>query len=116
MQKLKSKLTKNIFIVLVVVIIGSYSFYQTRNIIKGPIIKIESPANGITVSDPNVYIKGMVKNAAYITMNGRQIFVNENNIFNEIVTLSYGYNVLEIEVKDKFERIKKERLELVYRD
>ena len=101
-------------VTITIMVIVGYSLYQTRNLIKGPVLSVSSPANGITLNKPLVEIKGYVKNASYITLNDRQIFVNEQDKFNEKLLLSPGYNIIEIKIKDRFDRTKTEKLEVVY--
>lgn len=115
MNKIGSKVARNIIVFVVFISIAFYSFYQTRAIIKGPVVNIEYPADGGTLNIPSLNIKGSIKNASYITLNGRQIFVDENNLFNEKIILSLGYNVFEFELKDKFGRIEKKEIEVVYK-
>ncbi|OGD66997.1 hypothetical protein A2442_02585 [Candidatus Campbellbacteria bacterium RIFOXYC2_FULL_35_25] len=109
-----NKLLKYGIVAAVVIVVLSYAFYQTRNIIKGGVITIDYPTSGMTLKESLVEIRGTIKNASYITMNGRQIFVDEEGNFKEKLLLSEGYNITEIEIQDRFERIKKEVLELIY--
>ncbi|MBU4480470.1 hypothetical protein KKG48_03465 [Patescibacteria group bacterium] len=109
------KILKRIGIIIVAVIIIGYAYFQTINLLSGPIIQIDSPISGATINQSLVKIQGNIKNATYITMNGRKIFVDENGELEEKFLLSEGYNVIEIEVVDKFEKTKKEVLELIYK-
>jgi len=109
-----TKVIKKIVIILVMVIIVGYSFYQTKNMIYGPVLVISYPSSGMTMKDSLVEVRGFVKNASYITMNDNQFFVDEEGNFKEKILLSDGYNVIELSIKDKFEREKTEILELMY--
>jgi hypothetical protein len=100
-------------IVLIVTGIIGYSYYQSRNLIYGPQINLTSPATGATVTDPLIAIEGSVKNISFITLNDRQIFVDNEGKFKEELLLSPGYNVWQIEAKDKFGRIVNKKIELV---
>lgn len=110
----KIKSFKIIIIVLVILIIASYAYYRTIDIIEGPIISIESPKTGESFKKSLIHIKGSVKNASYITMNDRQIFVDEFGKFDERFLLSFGYNILKLKVTDRFNRVEEKKLELVY--
>ena len=101
--------------VIVVGIITIYSFYQIYGFAKGPVLSITYPSSGMTMKKSLIEIRGFVKNASFITMNDNQIFINEKGKFSEKLLLLEGYNVIEVEVKDRFERIKSEKLELVYK-
>ena len=108
------KILKITGVVLGIIIIIGYTIYQTYNFAEGPILSISYPTSGMTFEKSLVEIKGIVKNASYITLNDNQIFVDEKGNFKEKLLLSQGYNIFEIEVKDKFDRVKREKLELVY--
>lgn len=99
---------------LVLAIVG-YIFFQTRNVIRGPIITIQTPQNGATLEESLVIIKGVAKNISYISLNDRNIFIDEQGRFQEKLLLSYGYNIMAIKAEDKFGRKTEEILELVYK-
>ena len=100
-------------IALVALIIIGYSYFQSRNLIRGPELLIGSPENGSTFSAPLVSIKGTASNISFLTLNNRQIYVDSAGNFNEQLLLSDGYNLWTIEAKDKFGRIVSKKLELV---
>ena len=101
------------FFILIAGILG-YAYYQTHNLIMGPIVTIETPENGITFSSPVAEITGGTKNISEITINDRHIFVDESGTFKEKLLLSPGYNIITLQAKDKFGRTATRVLELVY--
>lgn len=110
-----SKLFKYTIISFVSILILGYGYYQTKNLMNGPILIVNYPISGMTLNESLVEIRGLAKNASFITLNDRKIFVDEEGKFKESLLLSYGYNVVEVEVTDKFERTKTEKLELIYK-
>jgi len=104
---------KIIIVTLVVAAIAGYSYFQARNLINGPEITIESPANGATLTDQRVTITGTAKNISYISLNDRQIFVDNDGVFREDLLLGEGYNIWKLEAKDKFGRVVSKNIELV---
>jgi len=82
---------------------------------EGPTLKITEPVSGFTSGDSLINIAGVATNISSITLNDNQIFVNEKGQFKEKLLLSPGYNVIEVEVVDKFNRQNKEVLEVVYK-
>ena len=102
-------------IVLVASAVIGYSYFQSRNLIKGPQVSLLSPITGQTLSDPLVSINGVAKNISFISLNDRQIFVDKDGKFNEQLLLSPGYNMWTIQAKDKFGRIVSKRIELVFK-
>lgn len=104
---------KCLAIFFVITGIAAYSLFQARNVIRGPIIKINSPSNGVSVKDSMIEIKGLAKNISFISLNGKQIFVDKNGNFNEKIILASGYNALKMAAKDKFGRLTEKSLEIV---
>ncbi|MCR4334531.1 MAG: hypothetical protein NUV47_02285 [Patescibacteria group bacterium] len=101
-------------ICLFFVIIVGYSFYQSRNIIKGPTMTIFEPENGAFFDHSSIIIQGQSTNSVEISINNRNIFIDENGIFKEKYLLSQGNNIITILAKDKFGGVIKKTLELVY--
>jgi hypothetical protein len=95
-------------------LIAFYSIYQTKDLVVGPVINIYQPKNGDVFSKSMVEIKGTTQNISIINLNDRPIFVDEEGNFSELLLLSYGYNVIKMEVSDKFDRKITKTLELIY--
>lgn len=98
------KLIKIILFSLVIVSVLSYSYYQTRGYLKGPILELTEPADNSTHYQSKVTIKGYAKNISYINMNGKQIFTDQSGKFSEETLLAEGLNIISIVTKDKYER------------
>ncbi len=81
----------------------------------GPKLTIISPINGSAVSESLVSITGKTKNVQKIILNGREIDRNEVGDFSEEILLSYGYNILELTVEDRFGKKDSEILQIVYK-
>ena len=92
--------------------ITGYSFFQAQNLMKGPVVSVSAPQES-GVGDVAV-IRGVAKNVAYITFNGRQIFTDTNGNWGETFVLSDGYNIAVVAAKDKFGRETEKTVELVY--
>ena len=111
------KLTvKCLIIIIILTSIASYSLFQARNLIKGPVVNVESPKNGEALEKPIIEIKGHAKNISYITLNDRQIFIDKEGTFNQKLLLFNGYNVVKISAKDKFGRKTDKIIELIYKE
>ena len=100
---------------LVILLVMGFVVFGSRNIVLGPQIKIETPTNGKTAESSLVEIRGFAKNISEIKMNGRNIFIDEDGKFKEKMLLSYGYNTIVIEGRDRFGRKEIKKLELVYK-
>jgi len=97
-----------------VVIILGYSFFQARKILSGPRIEILEPTNGSAFIEPLVEIKGKARNINSISLNDRPIYIDDSGLFSEKLLLSGGYNIIELQARDRFGKATEERLELVY--
>ena len=100
-SKIALRLSVSIFIAVIVV---SYSLFSARHIIAGPVITILSPSDGQTASDNFVEVRGESENLNYISMNDRQIFIDDAGNFKEKILLYPGYNTVKFYGKDKFGR------------
>jgi len=95
---------KVFFSIFIGVIVVGYSLFSSRHIIKGPTIVVESPQNGELIKDNFVEIKGKSENLNYITLNDRQIYIDDEGNFIEKLILYEGENTLKLYGKDKFGR------------
>lgn len=100
-------------IILGLIILG-YGASKSINLLMGPEIRIDSPKNGETLREPLLNIKGLVKNAAFITLNDKQIFVDDKGNMTDQILLYEGYNIMTVKAKDKFGREKIVTREIVY--
>jgi len=95
-------------------VIVSYSGYQMRHFLQGPRLAVDKPLNGKTVRESLVSIEGKASNIAFIYLDDRQIFIDTNGYFNEKLLLHKGYNIITLEAKDKFDRLVKKHIEVMY--
>lgn len=100
--------------ILIIGIMVGYAYFQSRAILAGPSITIETPENGITATSSFLSVSGTVKHAKEITLQGRPIFIDTEGRFTEKLLLMEGYNIIELTAKDAGGRETKKRLELVY--
>ena len=99
----------------VLVGLSLYAYSQSREYLRGPVIMIEEPQNGALSTTSVVSVQGSAHNAAFITLNGRQIFTDEQGRFHESLLLQEGYSIMLLEAKDRFGHRVEKRLELVYK-
>jgi len=100
-------------IILGLIILG-YGISKSVNLLTGPKIEIESPRNGETLREPLLNIKGLVKNAAFISLNDKQIFVDDKGNMTDQILLYEGYNIITVKAKDKFGGEKTVVREIIY--
>ncbi|MEK7505928.1 MAG: hypothetical protein AAB597_03500 [Patescibacteria group bacterium] len=102
-------------VILFILLLSVLVYYNSERLREGPVIKIELPKDGETVSNPLVTILGTVKNISYLTLNGRQVFVDQEGRLTERLLLPYGYSILTLEGRDRFGRTIKESVRLFYK-
>jgi hypothetical protein len=96
-KKLKNSLSLIIILMIIV-----YGFFQSKDLLRGPIIEVEYPLDGTTLQGKVVEVKGEAKNIAYINLNDRQIFVDNEGIFSETIIAPSGYSTIKLSARDKF--------------
>ncbi len=102
-KKTLRTLLLSIFFLFIVV----YSFFRSHDLIFGVKIKnVEldghSAESGLTVENSALHVTGNAKNAINLTLNGREISVDQSGNFDETIALLTGYNVVDIKAVDKF--------------
>lgn len=112
-----TKLYFKIFLISIFLfLILGYAFYQSKNLLTGPVIDVTEPQNGRTVNNQLINIIGSSKNVKKITLNDRLIEIDESGAFNERLLLSEGYNIMKISAWDKFEKKTEKIIEVVYEE
>ncbi len=91
-------------------IIGIFSYEKMSFVFKG--IKIDATIEKRGDSSLAV-IKGVASKATYISLNGREIFINKNGDFSESVILLPGFSVVTINARDKFGKTAEKKFEVV---
>ena len=91
-----------------------FVFHQTRGLISPASILITSPLNGALVHETLLAVTGTAKKISFISLNGRQIFTDENGAFEESLLLSPGYTIITLSGEDVFKRKIKKQVYVVY--
>lgn len=92
--------TRTFLSVSLFTVISVYTFIQMHEIFYGINIKanIESYIESTQISK----ISGQAKNAIYLTINGREIYVDKDGTFTENMALPYGFSIITLVAKDQF--------------
>jgi hypothetical protein len=91
-----------------------YTYFKTENLLLGPTISLTAPADGASVTEPLVELRGRARRIASLFLNGDKIFTDENGYFKEKLLLAEGHNIIKLEAADKFGRQTEKFLSLVY--
>jgi hypothetical protein len=100
------------FIALFFLVLGMYAYYESRAYLYGPVIHV--PTSQTVVHDPMVLIRGKADNIASLFMNGKQIPVSEEGVFEQPYALAVGYNKIILYATDQYGAGKEEIVEVVY--
>jgi len=101
----------SIFFVLIIV----YAFFRSYNLLFGVKIINVNIVNGATVKDNILEVKGNAKNAINLTLDGREISIDQAGNFDETLALLLGYNVINIRAVDKFGHVDEKNYQLIYK-
>jgi hypothetical protein len=93
-----------------------YGYYQSRQIIAGPLIVIKAPANYSTATSSLIRVSGQVLRAKELRLDGRAIFVDLSGNFDEKLLLADGYNIILLAAKDAEGHEANKTLELVWNE
>ncbi|PIQ92347.1 MAG: hypothetical protein COV70_00805 [Parcubacteria group bacterium CG11_big_fil_rev_8_21_14_0_20_39_22] len=94
--------------------LGFFVYFGARDYIQGPVIRL-SVGRYEPPTEKDVFtVEGNTRNIAFITLNGNPIFTDDNGYFKEQLLLAPGYNIITVEAKDRFGRIKKKAFDLVH--
>ncbi len=102
----------SIFIFFILII--AYAIFGSQNLIVGVKIINVNIVDGTKVSDSIQKITGNAKNAMNLTLNGREISIDEDGNFNETIALLSGYNIITIRAQDKFGYVDEKNYKLIY--
>ncbi len=95
---------KKVFLSAFLIILAIYIPFQARNFILGPRLTIQSPGNGESLTGNTIKVTGTARNVSFITLNDRQIFVNDEGNFSETLLSPVGLAILTLKGKDRFGR------------
>lgn len=96
------KIVKISLLVVLFLFITTYAVFNTKNLIFGVKIKNVNIERGKDAEINIIKITGNAKNAKTLTLNGREISIDQKGDFNETLALLPGYNIMEIKAEGKF--------------
>lgn len=75
---------------------------QVKGFTGAPTLFIEEPLADAVIEASMVRVRGSTEKESQLTVNGREIRMNANGIFDEEIELSYGVNALHFLIKNRF--------------
>lgn len=102
MKQDAKKILKIALLSLLFLFIAVYAFFNTRDLVFGVKIRNVELTRGEAEKHNVVAITGNAKNAKLLTINGREISIDQKGDFSETIALLLGYNIVTIRAEDKF--------------
>lgn len=95
------RILKLVGIGLIVLIGLGYIGFEVMRIFSPPQLSVSNPADNLTVSTVTVPVTGSTEPDITLTVNGKQIYVDEAGDFSEVVSLQAGLNVITVSAVKK---------------
>jgi hypothetical protein len=103
-----------LLILVITLCIAGYALFNARLLLAGPEITIESPQNGSSFTDPFIELHGTAKQTSFITLNGNELYTDEQGSFVVPLVLAPGTSIMKLSASDRFERKKELTLWYTY--
>ncbi|MBP6884093.1 MAG: hypothetical protein KBC06_02580 [Candidatus Pacebacteria bacterium] len=97
-KKILKTASLSIFFLFIIV----YAGFRSYDLVVGVKIKNVNIVDGATMTQSELKITGRAKNALNLTLNGREISVDQSGNFSETIALLSGYNIVSLKALDKF--------------
>lgn len=109
-KKIVKIVSLSIFFLFIII----YAFFRSKELIFGVKIKDVNLQNGLKVTDSSFEITGNAKNTTELSLNGREISVDQKGNFREYLAFLSGYNIINIKAKDKFGHVDEKNYQIMY--
>lgn len=101
-------------LIILGLLFAAYCVFQARYIVFGPAIWFTSHTDGQVVYSPQLTLEGQARNAAWLSLNDRQIFTDEKGHWSEKLILSEGQSIMRALVRDRFGRESSKTIRIIY--
>ncbi len=98
---------------LLFIVIGIFSYMKMSFLMNGVQINAKIEKNG---DSPVAVVTGKAENATYISLNGREIFIDKDGTFKETIALIPGFSVVTIDASDKFGNNREKKFQMMYQE
>lgn len=100
----------SVFFILIII----YAIFISKDLIFGIKIREVNLSDGAVFTENIVKLSGNAKNAIKLTLNGREISIDQEGNFGETIALLPGYNIVTIKAEDKFGYVDEKNYKLIY--
>ena len=104
---------KFIVVGLVTLMFFSYVGFQGRFIIFGPELSIDTPRDGQVATTSIITLSGVARNVSWVSLNDRQIYTDENGVWQEKLIVQNGLSIMTLKARDRFGREESESVRII---
>jgi hypothetical protein len=101
---------KRLLVALVILVVVSYGVFESRRLVKGPTIIIDSPQDGSATTTALVMVTGTAKNISFLSINDGPAYTDEDGKFVYRFSPPLGYTVVTVAATDRFGRRASEKI------
>lgn len=94
------------------ILLIAYALYQARFMLLGPRVYIDSPRDNSLLQNQLVTIEGRARNTAWLSLNDRQIFTDEDGYWSEKLIVASGTSIIKVSARDRLGREREKLLHL----
>ncbi|MGE5392760.1 MAG: RodZ domain-containing protein [Candidatus Saccharibacteria bacterium] len=107
--EVRAVLTPKTIIITVTVLLSflaiGYVVSQISSVLSPPKLSLAEPVSDLTVKGNSLMVSGNAEIGADVMINGQAVLSDKNGDFSENLALSPGLNVVEVSVKNKFNKV-----------
>lgn len=93
-----------IVFVLFLILVALYFWYEIGFLTKAPKLEVIQPPTDITVTQETFEVIGKTSTSAYLTVNGKEVYIDKKGNFKTEIELSQGVNIIKVEAKNRFNK------------
>lgn len=91
--------------IIAIALVFGYFWHQLSYLLNPPVIRLSQPASDLAIQEKSIEILGQTEPDAYLTINGREVYLDNKGYFKSVINLELGLNILKIEAKDRFGKV-----------
>lgn len=103
-EERQARAIRRSIVLLIALFILGYAGTRTFAFIRGPVLKVDYPQDYLVVRQPLISVQGTAARIATLHINGREIFTNEEGVFEDRLLVPPGYSIMTLTAQDQFGR------------